>query len=104
MKKVPVNQQSFDLEAIYDAKIAPLMDQIIGICKEHKLPMFATFLYMNDPDGDDGLCTTNLMFKERPIPEKLLNLVTIADPPRIAALRISVKKGDGSVEETVILG
>ena len=45
------------------------------------------------------------MFKERPIREKLLRLgFTIADPPRIAALRISVKKGDGSVEETVILG
>ena len=32
-------------EKIYDEKIAPLMTQIIEICKEHKLPMFATFQY-----------------------------------------------------------
>lgn len=95
-------KQFFDLEAVYDSEIAPLMTLIIEICKAHKLPMFATFLYMNDPDGDDGVCTTNLMFEDRPIPEKLLNL---ARSLRSSApmLRMRVTKGDGSIEDTVIL-
>lgn len=44
-----------DNEAAYDEKIAPLMKQIIAICKEHGIPMFATFVY-----GPDGFCTTSL--------------------------------------------
>jgi hypothetical protein len=97
-------KEAFDLEAVYDAEIAPLMDKIIAVCKEHKLPMFATFLYQNDPDDGDNVCTTNLMFKERPIPEKLLQLVDMVTPRRVPPLRIRVTKADGSVEETVVMG
>lgn len=97
------NTKRFDLEAVYDAEIAPLMTEIIGICNKHKLPMFATFLYANDPDGDDGVCTTNLMFKERPIPEKLMALAPSVMPSRAPMLRMRVTKGDGSVEDTVIM-
>jgi hypothetical protein len=99
------NEQGFDLEAVYDAEIAPLMTKIIEVCKTHKMPMFATFLYMNDPaDGSDGVCTTNLMFdKERPVPECMLKL-----EPSIrisySALRMRVTRGDGTAEDTVILG
>jgi len=32
-------------EDVYDQKIAPLMTQIIDICKEHQIPMFATYEY-----------------------------------------------------------
>lgn len=100
-----MSKEGFDLEAVYDAEIAPLMTQIIDICHKHKLPMLATFLCMNDPDesGDDLVCTTNLMFKERPIPDKLLTLVDVVSPPKRAAFRMRVTKGDGSVEDTVIL-
>lgn len=95
---------AFDLESVYDAEIAPLMTKIIDICKAHKLPMFATFLYLNDPDGDDGICTTNLMFDERPIPQKLQDLargIVGRNPP---ALRLTVRNKDGQVtEQTVIL-
>jgi hypothetical protein len=38
-------------ETIYDEKIHPLMDQIISICKEHEIPMFAEFQY-----SEDGFC------------------------------------------------
>ena len=100
-----MSKKGFDLEAVYDAEIAPLMTQIIEICHKHKLPMFATFLCMNDPDdsGDDLACTTNLMFKERPIPDKFLTLAGIVLPPRRSTFRMRVTKGDGSIEETVIL-
>jgi hypothetical protein len=56
-----------DREPIYDAQIAPLMTQIIAICKEHGIPMAATFR-LNDgepgaeeDDVEDGgplRCTT----------------------------------------------
>lgn len=100
-----MEKKGFDLERVYDKKIAPLMTKIIDICKEHKLPMFATFLCMNDPDdsGDDLVCTTNLMFEERPIPDKLLTLINVVSPPRRPSMRMRVTKSDGSIEETVVL-
>jgi hypothetical protein len=40
-----------NLEAIYDAHIAPLMDQINAICQQHQIPMFATFQFSNEQFG-----------------------------------------------------
>jgi hypothetical protein len=99
-----MSKEGFDLEAVYDAEIAPLMTQIIEICHKHKLPMFATFLCMNDPDesGDDLVCTTSLLFKERPIPDKLMSLPGVLLAKR-SPLRMRVTKGDGSIEETIVL-
>lgn len=42
-------------EKIYDEQIAPLMTQIIAICKEHGLGMHATFVL----DGEDT-CHTHI--------------------------------------------
>lgn len=48
-------------EEIYDAQINPLMAQIIAICKEHKIPVLASFTL----DFDEGLhCTTALLEDE----------------------------------------
>jgi hypothetical protein len=44
-----------DNEDIYDEQISQLMEQIIAICKKHKIPMLASFQY-----HPDGLCTTCL--------------------------------------------
>jgi hypothetical protein len=102
---VSMNKEAFDLESVYDSEIAPLMTKIIEICNAHKLPMFATFLFANDPDGDDGLCTTNLMFtKERPVPLELLELAKVIGlGSKRPALRIKVKNAAGiTTEETVI--
>ena len=44
-----------DNEKIYDEQISPLMAQIIEICKKHKIPMLATFIYKQD-----GFCTTSM--------------------------------------------
>lgn len=35
----------YNLESVYDEKISPLMTQIIAICKEHNMPMVASFAY-----------------------------------------------------------
>jgi hypothetical protein len=52
----------FDLEAVYDNEISPLMEQIIAICKRERMPMIASFCYAKgkvegDPEGLD-YCTT----------------------------------------------
>ena len=102
----PTPDQPFDLEQVYDDQIAPLMTQIIEICKTHTLPMFATFLYGNDIDDDEGgkLCTTSLLFKERLIPEEMLDLPKVIMPQSSPALRIRVTDKTGAVtQETVIL-
>jgi len=44
-------------EDVYDEQIAPLMTQIIAICKEHRIPLVAQFNYAAEEDGP-LLCTT----------------------------------------------
>ncbi|MCK4822306.1 hypothetical protein KA005_41470 [bacterium] len=51
-----------DKESIYDKKIAPLMTQIIDICKEHELPFFASFQC-----ADDSFCTSFDHTKGHPV-------------------------------------
>lgn len=60
------SQETYDLEEVYDDKIAPLMTQILDICKANNLPMFATFAFSHDVDEDDtGFCTSYLAFPGR---------------------------------------
>lgn len=61
--------QPYDLEAVYDEKIFPLMAQIIAICKEHKLPMTATVQYGGRDMQDRDFCTTEITYPERDFPE-----------------------------------
>ena len=56
----------FDKEDVYDNEIAPLMKQIIEICKREELPMVAQFyLKQQHPDADveNGamFCTTTII-------------------------------------------
>ena len=51
---------TFDLEHVYDEQIAPLMNEIIAICKEHQLPMLASFAYRRDENGEYDCCTTSI--------------------------------------------
>ncbi len=49
-------------EKAYDEKIAPLMTEIIKVCKEHKIPMIASFELDLDRGQDNPLmCTTILL-------------------------------------------
>jgi hypothetical protein len=103
-KIMPDNKNTFDLESTYDKEVAPLMAKLIDICKKHKLPMFATFLYANNPQEDGaGYCTTQLLFEERPIPKEMFKLNPMIRGNRGEVLRMRVTKGDGSVEDIVIL-
>lgn len=52
-------------EAVYDERIAPLMAQIIALCKEHNINMAAQFSLGFDPDQEQTLfCTTVLPIDE----------------------------------------
>jgi hypothetical protein len=58
-----MNEPTFDREQVYDEEIAPLMARVIAICKDHKIPMLATFCYRNDPaaaDNNTSYCSTLL--------------------------------------------
>ena len=58
-----MTQENFDLEKVYDEQIFPLMAQIIAICREHRMPLLASFLYRVTGEGDDqeqSFCTTVL--------------------------------------------
>lgn len=57
----------YNLESVYDEKISPLMQQIIDICKEHSMPMVASFAYENSEERGIGCCTTTLPFEGRHI-------------------------------------
>ena len=50
----------FNEEEVYDNKISPLMKQLIDVCKEHKIPMVASFTYENCEEKGVGRCTTLL--------------------------------------------
>jgi hypothetical protein len=59
---MPVENVDYDLEAVYDEKINPLMAQIIDICKEHRMPLVCSFQYRvhdaNTEDEGRDFCTT----------------------------------------------
>jgi hypothetical protein len=46
-------------EEIYDSKIAPLMEQIIQVCKDSGIGAFATFAIPSDDDPSLA-CTTSI--------------------------------------------
>lgn len=82
----------YDLEKVYDEEISPLMQQIIEICRREKMPMFATFCFRHDPehpDGEFGMCTTNMLFDRAP--ESMYRLHgTALSAPRFSAFAITV--------------
>ena len=60
----------YDLEDIYDEQISPLMQQIIKICKEHGMPVLASFAIANHVDEGTYNCTTYLGGGEDREPER----------------------------------
>lgn len=59
--------EDWDLESVYDTQIAPLMQQIIAICKEHRLPVLASFEYRRHGE-EESFVTTCLTFPGRTNP------------------------------------
>ena len=91
--------ENFDLEQVYDEKIAPLMAQIIEICKEHKMPFGAQFIYANSEDEGEQVCSTFMDFrKERGENEHMEELwQVLKSPHRMRTLDIKTKDASGHI-------
>ena len=50
----------WDKESVYDDEIAPLMSQIIAICKREEMPIVCSVQYRDDEEGGPGFCTTTI--------------------------------------------
>jgi len=92
-------------EEAYDAKISPLMTEIIAICREHGIAMVAS--YAIPTDDDDGLrCTTLLPDGEgKPDPkcQEAHNLLRRGDQTA-SPMMLTTQHADGSKTLTAILG
>jgi hypothetical protein len=60
MLRAMSNQEHWDEEAVYDSEIAPLMAQVIAICKAKQIPMLAVFQYCDTEENGAGFCTTSM--------------------------------------------
>ena len=96
-------------EIAYDTYIAPLMTQIISMCREHKIPIVASFeLDVQDGDEPDNpmMCTTALTAKEDVgdvRSKKLHQMVDVIHPRHPPIMMVTVTKEDGSKKITAIL-
>jgi hypothetical protein len=85
----------YDKEIVYDEKVSPLMTEIIKICKENDIKMFADF-YLREPTETDNEfhCTTVLHVGENKS-DRLSDLVKvayngyIAQKPYFAAMTVT---------------
>ncbi len=86
----------FDLEAVYDDKISPLMKQIIEICREHEMPMVASFCYRRDEEGGNDVANTTLPFDDRQ-PERLAHATNAVygryDQHQTFSMAVTTRKG-----------
>lgn len=77
------------LEKAYDEHIAPLMSQIIALCKEHHINMCASFqLDHNEEQGCAMHCTTLLQGKDAD--SRIRNMGNAAYPSRSSVLAMTV--------------
>ena len=98
-------ETTWDLEGVYDDEIAPLMRQIIDICKREGLPMVATFQYANDHASDEGsLCSTALPIRPFESCETIVAANALirrgGSPP---AMEITTRSQDGSLLSSEVI-
>ncbi len=98
------DQVPWDEEEAYDNEIAPLMAQVIAICKAKQIPMLATFQYADTEEDGAGFCTTSLPFAGRTA-DNLGRLMNRWDSDRrgghVALTETHVTNPDGSKVITI---
>ncbi len=57
---------AFDLEQVHDAEIVPRMMEIIELCKQHGIPMLASFCYRHGSEEDAEEDFYSTTFIKRP--------------------------------------
>lgn len=92
--------EEYDLEAVYDEKVYPLMKQIIDICQEHQMPFVASFQYVSDGEDDHGLCSSAYLPDTRPIAAEYNKIWDILRPRRPAPVpRLTTWNADGQITQ-----
>lgn len=88
-------------EQIYDEQIAPLMEQIIAICKNNGIAMVSSFSI--PIETDDGLqCTTYLADECGDLPQSYAAAARALGLSQIQPLNLRTVHGDGSVTAAII--
>lgn len=89
-------------EEIYDEQISPLMEEIIKICKEHKIATLCTFEIPTDED--EGLrCTTSLPDETGEFSGDMRRAVEIVrSGSSVPPMNLTVTRADGSKTLTSI--
>jgi hypothetical protein len=79
-----------DKEPIYDAQIAPLMTEIIRVCKEHQIPMVASFQLNEGDDCEEGslFCTTAIL--PEGCDEKLVEAKRVLHDSRVTFMALTI--------------
>jgi len=91
-------------EQIYDEQISPLMAQIIAICKEHGIPIVASFFTPGDNDPELAV-TTAMLGNGFEAPVNFTNALRALRPELFgsAPLMLRTDHGDGRATLTAIL-
>lgn len=84
-------------EDVYDNQISPLMTEIIRICKEHDIPMVASFQYDDRESDGAALCTTVILNQDPKPCEGLLNASRALLARKSSMTMLTVRDGDGDV-------
>jgi hypothetical protein len=84
-------------EDIYDEKIAPLMAEILKICKENELPIVCTIQYGCDEE-DRALFCTSTICNQSHADKKMLRLAEAHKPERAVNFAETYTKPDGTKE------
>ena len=88
-------------EDAYDAEIAPLMTKIIEVCKQHEIPMLATFQFTEPNVEDPGYCTTMLPGTGEGDALRVLKSRWLARSAHVALAITEVTEPDGRKRTTV---
>lgn len=84
--------KEFDLEAVYDNEISPLMRKIIDICNEHEMPMICSFAYEFGKEETAGFCTTLMNGFEDKGCGELMNAAKVIRGESHSTMAITIRK------------
>ena len=98
-------------EQIYDSEISPLMQQIIGICREKGIAMFASFNIAHDGEGPNGedcsslTCTLHIPDGAEVFDHRFNKCASIVqrEAGQSLAMHITTQNSDGSKTLTAII-
>ena len=89
-------------EEVYDSQISPHMAAIVSICKEHDIPLVASFQLDDDRGKPDLHCTTAIIPRDGS--EKLKRAWDELKPRRLPMMQITTTKADGSKVVEMVVG